>query len=95
MEPISIDDVGDDPHWIVPIIQFRGLYISKKSFTPSFFVTSILIGGRYEEQSLFDPQSMLDHQEDLTNPLDLGLDGWDDVSSQGSFDTKVWGGHSS
>ncbi len=75
----SLDDV--DNSWVVPIIEFRGLYITSRIFAPSFFVSSILVGSAHDsgEASFFDPQSLLHRHEDLPNPFDIGVD-WEEVS---------------
>ena len=80
--------------YVVPIIDFKGLYINNRCFSLSFSVTSLLVGEEVSEtgEGFFDPKSMIPEKEDLENPYE-GFDDWQEVSSHGSFRTEVWNNH--
>lgn len=96
----KIDDLEtmcDEERLVVPIIEFRGLFINERLFSPCFSITALLFGEKHTaEQTFYDPRSMLvpTEKEDLKNPYDGFMD-WEEIDSEGggSFDASVWGGH--
>ena len=95
VEQVQLEDREITNRKVVPIIEFKGLFINKRIFSPCFYLTSILVGKEYHEENavFFDPQSMLnrDADEDLENPHEGFQDcGFEVSSSHSDFDTKVW-----
>lgn len=87
---VDLNYVTED-HIIVPVVQFNGIFIASRHFTPSFTVQDILIVGKREVEKDEVPFSLTktEENEDIVDPFsyytkDLG-------SSQGSFETHIFG----
>ena len=87
---VEINAIEED-HIIVPVVQMNGLYIASRHFTPSFTVKDILIVGRQEKNTDSVPFSLRDQEEeqDIVDPFSYYTK--DGGSSQGSFETHVFG----
>ena len=87
---VDLNYVTED-HIIVPVVTFNGIFIASRHFTPSFTVQDILIVGKKEIKNNEVPFSLTtsNDDEDIVDPFSYYTK--DVGSSQGSFETRIFG----
>ena len=75
---------------VVPIVNFEGIFIGEKHFTPSFLVSDFLVVGKEEKQDSHPFLIKPPVENEIIDPFSYYSRNNADTHSAGSFDTHVF-----